>query len=191
MGEPHGQQAERRQNEDIDQLSRSVVGDYIQRALTETGHHFKYLGTVVKAIPNCTLAQLSQQKLLQEKIQKMMGRLAKLHSLPLNSQSKAAVITSAVASILPYGLYTIDPAQVPLGTVQSTYAYYSPVVTPLAPDKCSAAVLNDVLFIPEFANRNSSWPHAGYTSHNQLRWTGGSSHDSILPADTTSTSMAC
>jgi ribonuclease HI len=80
--------------------------------------HFKYLGAIVKAIPSKTYARDPTTHLLTKKIEKFQQRLAKLHSLPLSTPSKAAVIKSAIVSLLPYAMYMLPPEAIPLKQLQ-------------------------------------------------------------------------
>ncbi len=92
---------------------------YHRTNLIEQVTTFKYLGACVMAIPQDINATQIKTDFLTPKINKMLSRLAKVSSLPLDPYTKSAIIQSAIQSILPYGIYMMAPKHVPLKHLQT------------------------------------------------------------------------
>jgi hypothetical protein len=79
---------------------------------------FKYLGVIVRA--TATKQTLHQTRLLaQTRLKKATQGLNKLKHLPLSTATKAAVIRSAIHSVIPYGVYAVPPRALPLKPIQT------------------------------------------------------------------------
>jgi exonuclease III len=78
---------------------------------------FKYLGVIIHANPTLQ-ASMEQQKLAHIRLSNAMQRLRKLRNLPLPTASKAAIIQSAVHTLVPYGVYAIPPKLMPTNHLQ-------------------------------------------------------------------------
>jgi hypothetical protein len=87
------------------------------KASFEKVNTFKYLGVIIHALPS-TQVNKEQQQLAHTRLTKAMQRLRKLRSLPLPTASKAAVIQSAVHTLVPYGVYAIPPKLMPTRHLQ-------------------------------------------------------------------------